>query len=625
MPLTKLQFRPGINRELTSYSNEGGWVNGDKVRFIEGYPQKLGGWQKYSQNTFVGKARALKPFTTLTGIPFLGVGTTFKYYINEGVFHDITPIRLTTSAGDVTFSATNGSATITVADTDHGAVKNDFVTFSGASSLGGLVTATILNAEFQIVEIINANSYTITVSVTANSSDSGNGGGSVVGAYQVNVGLDTAVGGTGWGAGGWSRGTWNSAANVSIPENQLRIWTHDNFGEDLLINIYNGGIFYWDQTTGTGARAVELKNQTNVDSTAPTIARQVLVSDRDRHIIVFACDPETAIGTQDPLLIRFSDIESTLTWSASATNEAGSLRIGNGSEIICAVETKNQILVFTDVSLHSMQFIGPPFIFGINLIAENITIAGPLVAKAVNDNVYWMGADGFYVYTGQTQKLPCPLKSYIFTDFNFDQQEKAFAALNSEFNEIWWFYPSASSEEPDRYAIYNYVENSWSIGTLNRTAWVDKGVLLAPIAASTDQYLYSHETGLDDGSTLPNSAISSFIESSQITMGDGDRFSFISRILPDLTFIASTATSPSASLTVKARNFPGGDYLTTESGTVTRTVAGNAVTQTVEQFTNKIDTRLRGRSFAFRIDSTTTEVQWKLGNPRVDVRPDGRR
>ena len=408
MPLTKLQFKPGVNRETTSYSNEGGWFDVDKVRFRFGFPEKIGGWTKYSVNAFLGSCRALHSWVALDGTLFLGVGTNLKYYINlGGGYNDITPIRATTTNG-ITFSATNGSSIITATDSSHGATEGDFVTISGATSLGGNITADVLNQEYQIDTVPSDNTYTFTArtvstiasitttsglnptAVTANSSDSGNGGAGVDGAYQQTVGLDTSVTGTGWGAGVWGRGTWNSSSSLSVVGATLRIWSHDNFGEDLIINARDSNIFYWDKTNGVSTRAVVLSSLTD-SNLAPTIAKKVLVSDRDRHIIAFGCDPETAIGTQDPLLIRFSSQESPTDWQSLATNTAGELRLGSGSEIVTAIETRQQILVFTDVSLHAMQFLGPPFTFGLSSLSENITIAGPLAAIAIEDMVFWMG------------------------------------------------------------------------------------------------------------------------------------------------------------------------------------------------------------------------------------------
>ena len=641
MPLTKLQFRPGVNRETTSYSNEGGWFDCDKVRFRFGTPEKIGGWEKLSGQSFLGTARALHPFVALDGTSYLGVGTHLKYYLEEGGgYNDITPLRVTTAAGAATFAATNGSSTITVTDADHGANENDFVTFSGAASLGGLVTAAVLNQEYQIFNIVSTSAYQIkaravaTVAqitvdgqytptlIVANGSDTGNGGGSVVCKYQIVTGLDTTVSGTGWGAGTYSRGTWGSGASLTAVGDILRIWTHDNFGEDLIINVRDGGIYYWDKSTSSApfARAVALSDLAGADATTPTVAKQVLISDRDRHVIVFGCDAQNNIGVQDPLLIRFSDQENPLVWTAQPTNTAGDLRIGTGSEIITAVETRQQILVFTDRSLHAMQYLGPPFTFGISLISENITVASPLSAIAVDDSVYWMGEEEFYVYTGQVQKLPCSVRSYVFGDFNTSQIEKVTAAVNSSFSEIWWFYPSAGSETNDKYVVFNYQEQAWYYGTIARSAWIDRGISQFPISAGLDGYLYYHEFGQDDGSVNPPAAIPSFIESSQMSIGAGDNFVFLSRLIPDVTFDGSSSPTPSVSMTLETRQFPGTAYTGTKSNTVQR-----SATVPVEQFTDQVFVRLRGRSFAFKIDSSDTGVEWRLGTPRVDLRPDGRR
>ena len=622
MALTKLQFRPGINRDISSYSNENGWLDGNKVRFRLGFPEKIGGWEKYSGSSFLGTARGLHNWVALDGNIFLGIGTSLKYYIEQGLgFNDITPIRETTSAGDVTFSATNGSSTITVTDTGHGAVQNDFVTFSGAASLGGNVTAAVLNQEYQIASVPTSNTFTIVAkdtsgsTVTASASDSGNGGGSTVGAYQINVGLDNMVGGTGWSAGTWGRGTWNSSASVTV-EGQLRLWSHDNFGEDLLINPRDGGVYLWDKTNGTGTRAVEVSTVTGA-SDAPTVAKQILVSDSDRHVIAFGTN---TIGTsvQDNLLIRFSDQESAVNWTPTTTNTAGSLKIGSGSRFVTALQTKREILVWTDTSLHSMTFIGPPFTFGIQQLASNITIIGPNAAVAVEDTVFWMGRDNFYVYNGATSQLPCNVKEKVFFDFNTDEEDKVFAGVNSNFNEIWWFYPSASATENDSYVIYNYGEQLWYYGTLSRTAWLDRGIKEFPIATGSN-YLFNHEKGYDDD----GSAMTSEIESSQMDIAEGEQFIFINRIIPDLTFNGSTASSPGADFTLKTRNFPGATYSTTDTETVTRTATSTTVP--FEQFTNQAFVRLRGRSFAFKISSSGSGVRWRLGSPRVDFRSDGKR
>ena len=636
MPLTKLQFRPGINKETTSFANEGGWFDCDKVRFRAGFPEKIGGWAKKTPNSHLGVTRALHPWQTISLANYLGVGTNEKYYVlYGGAYYDITPLRATTSAGDVTFSATNGSSTITVTDTSHGALVGDFVTFSGAASLGGNITAEVLNQEYKIVTVPTANTFTITarevnpvsritvngiytpVAVTANSSDSGNGGSSTVGAYQLNIGLNTSITGDGWNAGTWGRGTWNSATTPTV-ESVLRLWTHDNFGEDLVINIFNGGLYYYDSSTGLTNRAVVLSSVSGAVS-PPSVAVKVLVSDVDLHVIAFGCDSEDDPGTQDPLLIRFSDQRNALDWKATVDNTAGDLKISSGSKIITAIETKREILVFTDTSIYSMQFIGPPDTFGITIVSEGISIRSPNSAVAIEDNVFWMGNNEFYVYNGAVQKIPCTLRDFVFSDFNNLQAEKVFAGVNSSFSEIWWFYPSANSNEIDKYVIYNYQQQIWYFGSLPRTAWLDRGVNELPTAASPDYYLYNHETGDDDGSTDPVTAITAHIESSQMDIGEGDQFTFISRIIPDITF-RNSEIGKKASLSLKARNFPGGNYLQTDSAEISKTA-----TVPVEQFTNDAFIRLRGRSFALRVESTETGISWRLGSPRIDIRPDGRR
>jgi len=528
-------------------------------------------------------------------------------------------------------------ATLIVTDANHGALENDFVAFSSSTALGGNITAAVLDQEYQITSIIDTNSYQIearavadiaditTTSglnptfVFASTSDSGNGGSSTVANYQINTGLDTTLVGNGWGAGTWGRGTWGSSASLTVAGQTLRIWSHDNFGEDLIINVRDGDIYYWDKTNGLSTRAQKLSGLAGANK-VPTVAKQVLVSDRDRHVIAFGCDPETDPGVQDPLLIRFSDQENVTEWQSLVTNTAGDLRIGSGSTIVAAIETRQQILVFTDVSLHAMQFLGPPFTFGINEISTNITIASPLSAIAVEDNVFWMGAEEFYVYGGAVQRIPCSVRDYVFTDINTDQLEKVTASSNTAFSEVTWFYPSASSNENDRYVTYNYQQKIWYYGTMPRTCWLDRGVNADPIAASPDHYLYFHEVGFDDGSTSPASAINAHIESSQMDLGEGEQFVFMRRMIPDLTFRNSTNPTPSATMTLKVRNFPGGNYLSSDASTVSKTAS-----VPIEQFTDQVFVRLRGRSFAFRIESDDTGIGWRLGSPRVDVRPDGRR
>jgi len=639
MPLSKLQFKPGVNREITSYSNEGGWFDIDNVRFQKGYPEKIGGWQKRSSNSFLGSCRALHPWVSLDRDQYVGVGTNLKYYIDEGGFYnDVTPLRLTTSAGAVTFAATNGSSELTVSHSSHGAVVNDFVTYSGAASLGGLITADVLNQEYYVTEVIDTGSYKIKARaagtsisyityegqlnpslVAANGSDTGNGGGSVVGKYQINTGLDIGVSGAGWGAGTWSRGTWGSASSDAIVTNTLRLWSHDNFGEDLIMNVRDGGIYYWDETNTLSTRGVDITSLAGSDS-APTVAKQVLVSDRDRHIIAFGCDTEANPGVQDPLAIRFSSQESLTDWASTATNTAGELRLGSGSEIVTALETRQQILVFTDTTLYSMQFLGPPFTFGINSLSENITIASPNAAIAVDDSVYWMGRAEFYVYSGAVQRLPCMVRDFVFSDINEEQLDKINAALNTEHSEIWWYYPSENSTEVNRYVVYNYLEQVWYYGSFGRTAWIDRGIFDFPFAANADGYIYEHEIGFDDGTTNPTTPINAYIQSSPIDIGDGEQFMLLRKMIPDVDFRDSTAILPDVNITLDVKNAPDGTYSKTETDAFVKTQAA-----AVDARTEQLYFRLRGRQMRFKIASDDLGVTWRLGSPRLDIRSDGRR
>jgi len=620
MALTKLVFRPGINRETTAYANEGGWWDGNLVRFRGGKPESIGGWTRYTRTPLRGTGRSILTWVALDGTVYTGVGTNLKYYVvRGGQPHDITPIRETTAAGAVTFAASDGSSTITVTDAGNGVFLNDFVTFSGADSLGGNVTAPILNAEHQVTRVIDSNNYEITVSVTANSSDSGAGGASVIGAYQINTGLDTSVFGTGWGTGVWSRGVWGSGSTTTVPGAQLRVWSQDNYGEDLIICVQDGGIFYWDKSTGLAARAVALEDLAGAQA-APTVAKLVIVSERDRHVIAFGCDPEGAPGIQDPLTIRFSDQENATEWRSLPTTTAGELRIGTGSEIIGAIQTKQQIIVFTDTSVHVMQYIGDPFTFGLQEVSSATSIIGPNAMVAVGDIVFWMGKGEFYIYDGAVVQLPCDVKEYVFSDINIQQQLKVYGGHVSAFSEVWWFYPSLGSQENDRYVVYNYEQKVWYYGVMSRTAWQDRNVLSFPTAVSPDGYIYYQESGLDDGSINPPAPLPFHIESSVVDIGDGDQFMFATRVIPDLTFRNSTNVAPTAILTLKARNFPGGAYFASDTDPVVKTAS-----HPVEQFTNQLFIRLRGRSVSLRIESNQTGTAWRLGDPRLDLRTDGRK
>ncbi len=623
MTLQKAVFNPGINREGTDYSNEGGWFDVNLVRFRKGYPEKFGGWTKNTPNTFLGTCRALHPWVSLGGTKYLGLGTTWKYYIEEGSnFNDVTPIRATTAAGDVTFSATNGSSTITVSDTAHGAVMHDFVTFSGAVSLGGNITADVLNQEYQIVSV-TTNTYTITAkdtsgaTVTANSSDTGNGGSSTVGTYQINVGLDVYVPGTGWGLNGWGEGTFGSATALSVT-NQLRLWTHDHFGENLIMNVRGGGIYQWTENDGVETRAVDMSGISGANL-VPTVGLQVITSEKDRHLIVLGADPLNTAGTArtgtvDPMLIAFSDQENNLEFEPKITNTAGSLRLSSGSSIIGAVKSRQEILVWTDTALYSMQFVGPPFTFAVNLVNEGTGLVGPKAAVTAPSAIYWMGYNNFYSYNGSVQTIPCNVHNYVFSDINLVQSFKINAFTIADKNEVGWFYCSADSNEIDRYVIYNYMEILWTYGQLSRTAWLDAGIENFPRAVNGG-YLYEQETGFDDdGSPMTNV----FIESSDFDIGEGDQFTLIRRIIPDFKFIENQ-NDGSVNIVVKTRNFPG-DSLTTNST--------NAISATTQQ----AYVRGRARQMVLRFESNDDAtnngnlgIGWRLGATRIDIKPDGRR
>jgi hypothetical protein len=615
MPLQKLQLRPGIIKDLTGYTNEGGWRVSNLVRFRLGLPESIGGWENYGINgTFQGSCRSMLSWLTLSGQELMGFGTNLKYYIERGGgLYDVTPLRSVVSLTDP-FAATDGSSVILVTDVAHGCVDGDFVTFSGATSLGGNVTAPVLNTEFQI-SFVDSDSYNITVPVTANASDVG-GGGSVTASYQINVGLDTQTGGVGWGAGPWGFGGWGEPVDVSAL-NTLRLWSEDAYGEDLIYNVRDGGIYYWAVDTVTFPRGVTLASL-STDPSCPTIGLQVLVSDRDRHVLVFGAN-QGGSTIPDPLSVRFSSQEDPFAWTPTATNTAGEIRFGSGSQVIAAVETKREIVVFTDTSLYSLQFIGPPYTFGSEQLASNITIAGFNSAVAVDDIVFWMGRSQFYVYAGRTDALICPLNNYVFENFNDAQSDKVFAASNSEFNEVTWFYPSANSPDNDLYVTYNYSEKVWTHGSLARTAWMDRGLKQYPVAASPDHNLYFHEIGTDDGSTEPATPLNAYVESSPITIAQGDKFSFVRRILPDVNFFDST-NSPQLDMILQTQNYPGSNYAPGSDSAVVRTAI-----VPVEQYTQVKDIRLRGRSLVLRVESNKLGTRWGLGSPRIEVRTDGGR
>ena len=613
--LTKIVFRPGIDREQTSYSGEGGWYDCDKIRFRDGLPETIGGWVKInsSATAFVGTCRSMHPWIAVDGADYLAFGTEKKLYVEwAGTNYDLTPLRTTVTLGTDPFSATNTSTTVTVTHTSHGAAVGDYVTYSGASTYAGFTSGQI-NTEFAIVTVPTADTYTITMAVAATSTAVG-GGAAVSAAYQIAVGEASDVYGTGWGAGTWGSGTWGGASTSSVLSTRLRIWTKDNFGEDLLTCIRDGAVYYWDKTGGLSARAVLLSSVTGASDT-PTIASQMMVSTSDRHALAFGANPAGS-ATQDKLLIRWSDTEDVADWTATSVNEAGSLRLQTGSFIMTAVKTRQEIAVFTDRSLHSFRFTGAPTFFGEGLISDNVSVMGPNSAVAVEDAVIWMGLFGFYIYNGRVEALHSSVEDYVFQNINRTQRYKVFAGVNGFHQEIIWFYPSSGANECDRYVAYNYFEKVWYYGALVRTAWVNATTRIYPVAVGTNGYLYYHENGVtDDGS-----ALAAYIESSMFDIEDGDHMMFVKRAIPDVTFNGSTAASPAVIYTFKTKRDPGSALGDSEQATVTRTA-----TSPYETYTNQLHIRQRGRQMMVKIENTASGVRWRAGALRLDMRPDGKR
>jgi len=621
MPLQKLAFPPGVFRDQTRFASDGHWFDCDKVRFRSGLPQKIGGWERYSNDTTDGQIRFLLNFISLDENNYLAIGSSQRFYIEEGgTFNNITPLRKTSSLGSNPITTGDaGSGEITVTDTAHGAVLNDFVTLAGATLTDGITTGEI-NITHQITEIVSDNAYKVETAGSASSGSTAGGGGSVTAAYEINVGLDTAVQGTGFGAGTWSRGTWGSAATISAGAvNQLRLWSGDNFGEDLVFNVRNGGVYYWDASDGLSTRAGALSDESGA-SDAPTVATQVMVSNNDRHVLAFGCN-DRGSSTQDKLLIRWSDQENAVDWTPTTENTAGDLRLNSGSQIVRAYDTRQEILVWTEEALFSMRFVGPPFTFGHNVLSRNVTLIAPNAVASLDGAVYWMGLRDFFVYTGRVQELPSTVRDYVFGDINLQQAQKIQAGTIKDFGEVLWFYCSADADEIDRYVIYNSFENCWYFGTLSRTAWLDSSSRDYPIGAnSVDFKIYNHELGLNDGEGTSPSGISAYVESADFEIGEGDRFQFISRIIPDVSFFGSTDPAPAVSFLLKPRNFSGSAFGTADTSTITGTKMVD-----VQEFTKQAFVRVRGRQAAFRVESSGTNIAWKLGVPRIDIRPDGRK
>ena len=702
MPLSKIIFKPGVNRENTRYTTEGGWYECDKVRFRQGNPEKIGGWTPFSSNTFLGVCRSLWNWITLTAENLVGVGTNLKFYILKGNdYYDITPIRKTVTLTNP-FTATNGSAVIAIFEVDHGCVDGDFVTYSGAGivGLGGNITAGVLTGTFQIT-FVDDNNYTITVSATANATDASGspGGGTVVTQYEVNTGATFQVPLVGWGAGGWGLGTWGNGVAVAT---SLYIWNQQNFGEDLLYGPRGQGIYYWNAnvgyapiqititiaspgvitlpagfsfpdgttitftstgalptgltvgqvyfvvnstggtfsvsttiggtpiTTSGGQSGIQRISQRGIDladagdDDTPIFQNFLLVSDTSRFVVVFGTN-DYGSTVLNPMLIRWSDQEDPFTWTPQATNQAGSLQLSHGSRIVTAVQSRQEIVVFTDSSLYSYQYVGPPFVWTAQLIADNVSIVGPNAAVIASGGVYWMGVDKFYKYDGRVQTLNCDLRRYIFSDFNVLQAQQVYAGTNEGFNEIWWFYCSANSTVIDKYVIYNYVENVWSYGTMGRTAWLDSGLLPLPVAATYDSELVQHEDGVDSYVLGVQTALPAYISSSEFDIGDGHNFGYVWRILPDLTFENSSSTPSGSAAAVDMTLYPLQNSGSGAGNAGSAGVTKGATYNITEEYTGQIYTRVRGRQLILKVSSTNLGTTWQLGATRIDIRPDGRR
>jgi hypothetical protein len=614
MPLQKLQFKPGVDRENTRYAAEGSWYETNKVRFRRGMPQKIGGWVRLSSATFLGICRSMLNWTTLQQQNLVSVGTNLKYYIERGgEYFDVTPIRATATLTNP-FTTTSGSATVLVADVAHGALEGDFVTFSGATAVGGLT----LNNEYQI-SLIDEDSYTITAETTASSTATG--GGTVTAAYQVNTGNEIAVPFTGWSAGTWGSNTWGNSGATLAP---IRLWSQANFGEDLFFTYRGGELFYWDASNGVTTRAVYVTSLGGA-SDVPTIVNKAFVSDIFRFAFCFGVN-DLGTSTLDPMLIRWSDQEDVANWTPAATNQAGSLRLSRGSEIVTAIQARQEVLIWTDTALYGLQYLGAPEVWGAQLLGDNITIASTNAAVYSGNIAYWMGTDKFYSYDGTVKTLPCSVRSYVFNDFNFSQYDQVVAGTNERFDEIWWFYCSAGVTQNDRYVVYNYLQDVWYYGTLARSAWIDADLRENPMAATYSNNLVNHEVGYDSQEGATASAITATLISSEFDLDDGDKFMFVKRMLPDVTFEGSTADAPAATMTLSPMENSGSGYNNplSEGGNSSATVTRSA-TVPIEQFTGQVFVRVRGRQMAFKLESTEIGVAWKLGIPRLDMRPDGRR
>ena len=634
MPLQKLEFRPGLNREGTDYANEGGWYDGDKIRFRSGFPEKIGGWSQLSSSQYLGVARSLWNWEALNGANYLGVGTNIKYYIEYGgTYNDITPYSTINNLSGA-FAATNGSAIITITDAGYNPAVGDFVVFAGAVSLGGNITAAVLNQEYIVNTVPTTSTFTIIAKspttglpVLANASDVGTGGASIVASYEVPPGLNTFTLGTGWGAGPWSRGTWGSGYAAGVAQ-QLRLWSNDNYGQDLVIAPRGGNIYYWTAASGLGTRAVKLSTLAG-SPYVPHTTLQVVSSAIQKFVIAFGANPYLS-GTSNtpfnPMLVRWSDQLDPTEWVPDITNQSGEFTLTNGSYIMGARATRQEILVWTDSAIYSMQYLGAPYVWGFNILMDNISVMSPNAMITINNVTYWMGTDKFYMYSGRVETLPCALRQYVFNDINKDQAFQVFSGGNEGYNEVWWFYCSTNSTTVDKYVIYNYVDRVWYYGTMARTAWLDSGIRQYPMAADYNSRILYHESSVDDNAGTTALPINAYVQSSDFDIGDGHNFGFVWRILPDVNFNGSNVNAPSVTMTIKPRVNSGTPYSASNSPTVTSADNyGTSQVYNIQEFTGQVYTRLRGRQLAFRIESDGLGVAWQLGMPRIDIRPDGRR
>jgi hypothetical protein len=616
--LKQIKFSPGVNREGTGYSAAGGWWETQWVRFRQGLPEKIGGWQRLSTETYLGVCRSLTQWALLSGEVYTGVGTNLKYYIEAGgLYFDITPIRSTVTLNNP-FDTTNTSTTVTVHDTAHGANDGDFVTFSGAAAVGGLD----LNDEYQLT-YVDADTYTITAASAATSTVTGGGGATVSAAYQINVGAATEVPTSGWGSGGWGSGTWGTS---SASTTAIRVWNADNFGQSLVFGPRGGAPYYWDASGSLATRGV-LVSSLGGASDVPLTQNLILVSDVNRFTLLFGTNPYGSVD-QDPMVIRWADQESVTDWTPGVDSQAGDLRLSRGSMIVAVVQTRQEVLVLTDAAAYSLQYVGPPGFWGATLLADNVSIMGSRCAAFASGTVYWMGSGKFYKYNGSVETLDCSLRRHIFDDINTSAGETAFAGVVEAFNEVWWFYCSDGSTDVDSYVVYNYMDNGWYYGSLRRSAWVDSGLGPNPIAADYDNdNLVYHEVGVDNDSTGTPVAIEAYITSAEIDIGENHNFGFVWRVLPDITFTGSTGgLTPQVTMTLIPLKNSGSGYTDPASvgGSNSGTVARIA-TSPVEEFTGQINTRVRGRQLIFKVSSNRIGTKWQMGVPRLDVRPDGAR